>query len=189
MTPELIVIGASAGGLHALGVVLEKISESFPIPIIVVLHISPQAEDFWIQNMNKKYQLNVKEAEDKERIQAGNIYFAPANYHVLVDEERTIGLSVDEKVNYSRPSIDVLFEAAADVYKEKLIGVVLTGSSNDGANGLKRIKQKGGITVVQNPSEAEFRFMPEKAIEASKIDNILTLDEISKLLSSYHLEK
>lgn len=189
MRPELIVIGASAGGLNALRIVLGEIPKNFPVPIIVVLHISPQADDFWIQNMNKKCQLNVKEAEDKEQIQSGTIYFAPANYHVLIDEHRTIALSVDEKVNYSRPSIDVLFESAADVYKEKTLGVILTGSSNDGSNGLKKIKEKGGITVAQDPTEAEYKLMPEKAIQTSKIDHILPLEEISKLLLSYYFKK
>ena len=181
MTIEAIVIGTSAGGLNALKTVLTKLPENYPIPILVVQHISADSEDFWIRNLNVQCKVQVKEAEEKEKISRGNVYIAPPDYHILLEQDATITLSQEEKVNFSRPSIDVLFETASDVYKENLMGVVLTGASKDGALGLRRIKKNGGITVVENPATAEFNLMPTEAIRAAKPDYILSLQQIADL--------
>jgi two-component system chemotaxis response regulator CheB len=186
MSIELIVIGASAGGLKAVSAILEKLPVHFPIPILIVLHVSAQSDDYWIRNLDKKCRINIKEAEDKEPIKSGVVYFAPPDYHILVDYDKTITLSIDEKVNYSRPAIDVLFETASDIYREKLSGVVLTGSSVDGAKGLRVIKENGGITIVQDPAEADYKYMPEEAIKVAAIDYILPLEKITELLISFN---
>lgn len=181
---EAIVIGTSAGGLNAIKNILEKLPEYFPVPILIVQHLKADSEDFWIKNLDAHCKIRVKEAEEKEKIAKGNVYIAPPDYHVLLESDRSISLSQEGKVNYSRPSIDVLFETASDVYQDKLLGVVLTGASKDGARGLWKIKKNGGITVAENPETAEFKLMPTEAIKASKADYILSLQEIADLLTS-----
>ena len=184
MKIEAIVIGTSAGGLNALRLLLEKLPENYPVPILVVQHISADAEDFWIKNLNSQCKVLVKEAEEKEVLTKGNVYIAPPDYHVLVEYDRTITLSQDEKVNFSRPSIDVLFETASDAFQEKLMGIVLTGASKDGARGLHKIKRKGGLTVAEDPTTAEFSLMPSEAIKASSPAYVLSLSKIADLLRS-----
>lgn len=189
MKMEALVIGTSAGGLNALKTILERLPGDFPIPILIVQHLSADSEDFWIQNLNARCKINVKEAEEKEAIAKGNAYIAPPDYHMLIEKDRSITLSQEEKVNFSRPSIDVLFETASDVYQEKLLGLVLTGASKDGAAGLRKIKRNGGITIVENPATAEFSLMPSEAIRASKVDYILSLIKIVDLLTSPLIQK
>lgn len=184
MKVEAIVIGTSAGGLNALKEILLKIPTGFPVPILIVQHIRADSEDYWIKNLNTQCKVKVKEAEEKEEIAKGNVYIAPPDYHMLVEIDRTITLSQEEKVNFSRPSIDVLFETASDVYQDKLMGVVLTGASKDGAVGLRKIKKNGGVTVVENPATAEFSLMPTEAVRASKIDYVLSLQEIVDLITT-----
>ena len=181
---DAIVIGTSAGGLNALKMILQKLPKDFPVPILVVQHLRADSEGFWIRNLNAQCKIRVKEAEEKEVITSGNAYIAPPDYHMLVEIDRSITLSQEGKVNYSRPSIDVLFDTASDVYQDKLIGVVLTGASKDGAKGLRKIKRNGGITIVENPVTAEFSLMPSEAMRASKVDYILSLQEIADLLTS-----
>ena len=178
-----IVIGVSAGGVKALPDVLSHLPAEFPLPVVVVQHISPDGDNgFFIQSLSQRLSVKVKEAGEKERIVPGYVYIAPPNYHLLVEKDRTFSLSIDEKVNYSRPSIDVLFESAADVYGPALIGVILTGASADGARGMKKINENGGLAIVQDPESAEARIMPQAAIEACKVDYVLPLDEIGKVL-------
>lgn len=184
MRIEAVVIGTSAGGLSALRIILEQLPKGFPLPVLIVQHISADSEDFWIKNLNAQCNIQVKEAEEKEEVTKGNAYIAPPDYHILLEHDHTITISQEEKVNFSRPSIDVLFETASDVYKDKLMGIVLTGASKDGATGLKKIKSKGGITVVEHPASAEFNLMPTEAIRASKPDHILSLQQIADLLIS-----
>jgi len=181
---EAIVIGASAGGMNALRELLGGLPAHFNIPIVIVQHIAPTSENYIVQFLDKNCHLNVKEVDEKEKLQKGFVYLSPPNYHILIEEDSTISLSADEKVNYSRPSIDVLFFSASDAFKEKLIGIVLTGANNDGAQGLAQIKLNGGLCIVQNPEEAETEAMPQAAIEAAKPDYILKIEEISKLLGS-----
>ena len=178
-----IVIGVSMGGFDAISKILTPLPLTFPLPIIIVQHISPDIYDrFIIQYLNRKCRLKVKEAYDKESIKSGYVYFAPANYHLLIEKKLTFSLSDDKKVKYCRPSVDVLFETAAEAYNEFLIGIILTGANDDGADGIKKIKKRGGLTIVQNPKAATAPQMPQAAINSSKIDYILTLSEIAELL-------
>ena len=179
---KCIVIGVSAGGMDALERICKKIPEKFPLPIIVVQHLHSSQKGFLFEHLNSLCSLTVKDADEKEPIETGFMYFAPANYHLLVEDEKILSLSVDEKVNFSRPSIDVLFESAAYVYTNSLIGIVLTGANNDGALGLNIIKNNGGLTIVQNPEDASSPFMPNAAISMTSVDFILKLDEIVPLL-------
>ena len=179
---KAVVIGASAGGFHALRKLLTKLPEDFSMPIFIVQHISPTSDNYMARFLNKKAQLIVKEADEKEKIVGGTAYIAPPNYHLLIEDDLTISLSTERKVHYSRPSIDILFESAAYVYGDSLIGVVLTGANSDGATGLHTIKQFGGYCIVQEPSEAESTAMPLAAIEKASPNDVLKLGEIAKLL-------
>jgi two-component system chemotaxis response regulator CheB len=126
----------------------------------------------------------LREAEDKEPIQAGTVYFAPPDYHMLIDGGPQIALSADELVNFSRPSIDVLFDSAADIYSDRLLGIILTGANNDGAEGMRAIHNAGGITIVQHPSDAQAPQMPRFALAETNVDYVLPLDEIVTLLQT-----
>lgn len=182
MDYEAIVIGASAGGLNALQEVLAPLPADFTLPILVVQHRSPAPGDSLAFSLSASCQLMVKEADDKEPVKPGYVYIAPADYHLLVERDRTLSLSVDAKVCYSRPSIDVLFETAAEAYLSGLVGIILTGANNDGTAGLKRIKEKGGLTIVQDPATAEAAVMPRSAIQENIVDKILSLAEIAAFL-------
>ena len=179
-----VVIGVSAGGIAALEQILPVLSSTFPLPVLVVQHVSPTAENYLPIHFSPRCALTVKEAEDKEPVEAGFIYFAPPNYHLMVEYDRTVALSIDARVNFSRPSVDVLFETAADVYQQGLIGVVLTGANCDGAAGLSRIKQLGGLAVVQSPETSEAEAMPRAAIETAEVDHILPLNQIGQFLNT-----
>jgi len=181
---EAVVIGVSAGGLTALNEILPALSSAFRLPVLVVQHISPSSDSYLPVHFSVRIALRSKEAEDKEPILGGTIFFAPPNYHMMVECDRTIALSVDPKVNFSRPAIDVLFETAAETYRDRLIGVVLTGGNSDGARGLARIKELGGLAIVQSPGTAEAQAMPLAAIEATKVDHVLPLDRIGSLINS-----
>jgi len=177
-TFQAIVAGASAGGLEALGRLLSEFDEKFPLPVIIVQHLFPGSPNMAAGILNSQSALIVKEADEKEEIKPSTIYLAPANYHLLVESDRTLSFSVDEKINYSRPSIDVLFQTAADVYRQALIGILLTGANSDGAKGMQYIKQHGGTTIVQDPDTAEVPLMPQAAIDLSAADFILSLQNI-----------
>ncbi len=182
MKYKAIVIGTSAGGLNALQIILNPLPDDFALPILIVQHRSPAPNDFLALSLNSSCQLLVKEAEEKEDIKPGYVYIAPANYHLLIEQDKTLSLSIDEKVRYSRPSIDVLFETAAEVYQSALIGIILTGANNDGTAGLKKIKAYGGLIIAQNPATAESEMMPSSAIKANIVDKILSLTEITPFL-------
>jgi len=189
MNYEAIVIGVSSGGMNAMKVMFSLLPKEFNTPIIIVQHISSQSENLWIRLLNDKSNIYIKEADEKESIEQGKVYIAPPNYHLLIERDKTFSLTVDERVNFARPSIDVLFESAAEAYKNKLIGVILTGSNNDGTNGLKRIKEYGGLTIVQDPATAESSYMPASAIAVVQMDYILTLENIIKLLIKIDAQK
>ncbi len=171
-----IVIGTSAGGMVALTKLLSPLPEDFFLPVIVVQHVHPTQDGFMVDNLNSKCSLTVKEADGNEVIQPNNIYLAPPNYHLLIERDKTFSLSIDEKVKYSRPSINVLFESSADAYASGLAGIILTGANDDGAMGLKMIKENGGLAIVQDPDTAEYPFMPRAAINMVKVDHILPLE-------------
>ena len=177
-----VVIGASAGGLYALKKLLPALPATFPCPILVVQHISPKSDNYLTKMLNELSELSVKEADEKEPILPGTVYITPPDYHMLVESDFTLSFSMEEKVNYSRPSIDVLFETAADVYGPHLLGIILTGANADGAFGLLAVKKRGGYTIVQHPDDAESPSMPRAAINTAKPHKILALNEIIDFL-------
>lgn len=180
---KAIVIGTSYGGLEALKAIIPHLPKDFSLAVIVVLHIGDNNNQSFINYLDKKSNIKVKEAEEKEEIKAGTVYFAPPNYHLLIEDDSTIALSTDSKINHSRPSIDVLFETAAWQYKNQLVGILLTGLNKDGALGLKDIQKFGGITIVEDPGTAIATIMPASAIKIMKPDYILKLDQISEKIN------
>lgn len=178
---KVIVIGVSTGGVKALKTLLSGLNSDFPLPILVVSHIIPEADDGLPLLMDTFTSLRVKEADEGEILNAATVYFAPANYHLLVESGGKISLSVDPPVNFARPSIDVLFESAAITYGCSLIGVVLTGAGIDGSKGLEYIQKAGGITIVQNPEDAEMSSMPTSALRTVHPDFICSLHEMPAL--------
>lgn len=187
MTPakkyKAIVVGSSAGGLNALKTLIKHLGKNFSIPLIIVQHISADSENYLIHILNDLKCLKVKEADEKEQPQPGYAYVAPPNYHLLIESDQTFTFTVDERVNYARPSIDVLFETAAEAYRDQLIGIILTGANNDGSQGLKKIKELGGMAIVQDPETAEVDSMPKAAIQSCAVDYILSLEEIAAFLN------
>jgi len=182
MSYDLIVIGASWGGLQAVGRVLSDLPADVEVPIVVAQHRHPDSlEGTLAQLLQAQIGRPVLDVEDKLRIEPRHVYVAPPDYHVLV-EPTSFALSVDERVRFARPSIDVLFESAADAYGAGVIGIILTGANDDGARGLARIKRQGGVALVQDPAEAARRAMPDAAIAATVADAILPLDEIGKFV-------
>lgn len=182
MEYEAIVVGVSAGGMEALNCVLPQLPPDFALPVIIVQHAHPTSDNFLAHYLDEKCNLRVKEADEKEDIAGGVIYIAPPNYHLMIEDDRTFSLSVDEPVNYARPSIDVLFKTAADVYGRDLVGLILTGANADGSHGLKTIKGAGGLAIVQDPRTAEADTMPQAAIMAADVDYVLPLEEIGPAL-------
>lgn len=179
---EAVVIGASAGGVHALLTLLSGLPQHFALPIIAVLHLPKERDSRLAEVFQQRLGMTVREAADKETIVPSTLYFAGSGYHLSIETDRTFSLSCEEPVNYSRPSIDVLMDSAADAYGPSLAGVLLTGANFDGAAGLARIKQRGGLTAVQDPAEAQVATMPQAAIRKLKPNLILTLEGIRQLL-------
>jgi two-component system chemotaxis response regulator CheB len=182
--PAAVVIGVSAGAVEALLVILPALPETYPLPVLVVVHVPPDRRSLLPALFAERCQLRVKEAEDKEAALPGVIYFAPADYHLLVEPDFTLSLSNDVPVHYSRPAIDVLFQSAADAYGDALTAVVLTGASRDGADGLQAVAAAGGLALVQDPATAEVAAMPLAALEACPNARILSLPEIAALLAA-----
>ena len=189
MSYEAIVIGVSAGGMNAMKLIFSLLPKDFAIPIIIVQHISAHSDSEWIKLLNANSNVNIKEADEKEKIEKGNVYIAPPNYHLLIEKNKTFSLTVTERVNFARPSIDVLFESAADAYKNKLIGIVLSGSNQDGTKGMMRIKEHNGLTIVQDPNTAEYCAMPASVISTMQVDHVLVLEDIIKLLIKLDKQK
>jgi two-component system chemotaxis response regulator CheB len=179
---KAIAIGTSAGGIEALDFLLPHIKSGCRHSVFIVQHISPGSEFTFLKLLNSKCNVKIKEACDTEEIKLGVVYFAPPDYHLLIEKTFTLTLSADEKVNFSRPSIDVLFETAAEAYTNKLTGILLTGSNNDGSKGLKRIKELGGKTIIQDPDDARFAEMPLSASKLITLDEVLTLKQLATLL-------
>ena len=177
-----IVIGTSAGGVEALSKLLPSLSPDCGVSIFVVLHLPRERPSLLADIFGPKCALPVVEAQDKQPIEPEVIYFAPPDYHLLIDEGPQLALSSDEPVHYSRPSVDVLFESAADEFGAALLGIVLSGANQDGAAGLRRIAQAGGFTMVQLPETAIATAMPEAALAAAPHSARLSLDELADAL-------
>lgn len=179
-----VAMGASAGGVDALGQLLAALPREFPAAVFIVLHMSRERPSLLADLFQARCALPVREATDKEPVQAGCVYLAPPDYHLLVDAGPQLALSVDEPVQYSRPSIDVLFETAADEYGERLLGIVLTGGNDDGARGLVAIRAAGGLGAVQDPATAMVPAMPSAALGIASPEYVLSLDGLAALLRS-----
>jgi two-component system chemotaxis response regulator CheB len=186
MVPEkrvdAVVIGASAGGVQALLTLFSALPPDFRLPMVVVLHLPEDRDSKLAEIFQQRLPIAVREAADKESIAPGTLYFAGPGYHLSVEMDRTFSLSGEDPVHYSRPSIDVLMESAADVYGPRLAGILLTGANTDGADGLAKIGERGGLTVVQDPAQAQAPAMPEAAIRKRPPHLILPLDGIRSLL-------
>lgn len=181
MAVQIVVMGASLGGFQAISSLLAALDASFPVPLVIAQHRAPQSGEPLRQALQKKTALRVREPVDKEQALPGHVYLAPADYHLLVDGEG-LALSTEAHVNSARPSIDVLFESAADAYGRGVLAVILTGASADGARGCAYVKHCGGQVIAQEPETAESATMPRAAIRAAEVDHIAPLEQIPALL-------
>jgi two-component system chemotaxis response regulator CheB len=207
---DAVAIGASAGGVEALSVLLPALPASLRAAVLIVLHLPRERASVLPEIFSTKCARPVREAEDKEPVVPGTVYFAPPDYHLLVDRAggangrgpqggrdgrgdvrvaAQLALSADDLVNFSRPSIDVLFESASDVYGRRLLGIILTGANHDGAAGLAAVHEAAGVTVVQQPDTAHSSLMPMAAIKRSPVDYVLTLEQIAALLRTLEGEQ
>ncbi len=181
--PEVIAVGCSAGGLKAMQTLLAGLPADRMPPILLCSHTASREVDTLCSLLARHARAPVQEAVERHRIEAGRIYVAPSGYHLLVESDRRFAISVDPKVNYSRPSIDVLFESIASTYRAASLGVILTGANSDGALGLRCIGEAGGITIVQNPATAEVPNMPQAAADIAHPDHTLELDAMASFIS------
>lgn len=181
---DAIVVGASAGGVEALSALLPALPAGLAAPVFVVLHLPRERPSLLVEIFQPKCALPIHEAEDKEPVEAGTVYFAPPDYHLLVDDGPRIALSTDAAVHYSRPSIDVLFESAADRFGARLLAIVLTGANEDGAAGAAAVRRAGGITLVQQPDGAQSPLMPQAALRLADPTYVLALPAMAALLGT-----
>ena len=181
MTYEIVVVGTSYGGLSALQTLLPALAADFPLPVVVVQHRGKDADNL-CEFLQRHSALPLTEPNDKAAIAPGSVYLAPRDYHLLIERDG-FALSTEAPVGYARPSINVLFESAAEIYREHVVGVILTGANTDGARGLAKIKAYGGRAVVEDPASAVSRGMPQAAIAASTVDAILPLAEVAPYLN------
>lgn len=177
-----VVIGGSAGSFQGINKILAELPKEFPLPIFMCLHRLKHVRNGFVEALSIKSTKPVVEPYDKETIRRGQIYLAPANYHMSLELGNSIALSTEEMENNSRPAIDHTFETAAYVFRDKLVGILLSGANKDGAYGMMRIKQKGGLTIVQDPEESTINAMPNAALAQTKVDMILKVDEIIEFL-------
>lgn len=184
MNKKAIILGASAGCLGALSQILPALPGDYPYPIMVVVHLPADKDSLIGDLLDQKCALHVHEVDDKEPIMPGHVYFAPPNYHMLIEKDEVVSLSIEDEVLYSRPSIDVSFQSAADVYRARLTGIILTGANNDGAAGLAAVVAAGGTAIVQNPAEAFAEAMPQAALFACPDARVMSLSEITAYLKS-----
>jgi two-component system, chemotaxis family, protein-glutamate methylesterase/glutaminase len=179
---EGIVIGTSAGGFHALTIILQDIPPDYALPIIVVQHRAKNSYELLEHVLQIKCRIRIQQAEEKEKVRGSTVYVAPPDYHLLIESDRTLSLSSDEPVRFSRPSIDVLFESAATAFGDKLIGIILSGANDDGARGITAIGKKGGLTIAQDPQEAAYPAMVQAAIRTKWVNHIWPLSNIRNFL-------
>ena len=181
---KLIVIGGSSGSLQVILHILGRLPKDYPIPVLLIIHRSSSSDSMLLDLLVSKSNIPVREVEEKDKILPSCVYLAPADYHVLIEKDETFTLDYSEKLNFSRPSIDVSFISASVVYREKLTGILLSGANEDGAEGLKEIKEQGGHTIIQHPDEAIVNYMPLQASYRSEIDKVLFMEGISDYLTS-----
>ncbi len=179
---QALVIGASAGAVEALNLLLPGVPQNARIPLVIVVHLPPNRASLLPELFAPRCAVSVREPIDKEPLSAGVVWFAPPNYHLLLEADRTFSLSIDEPLNFSRPSIDVLFETAAEAFGSALCAIVLTGANEDGARGARVVRSKGGLVIVQDPSTAVATDMPRSAISLANPQIVATLPEIADLV-------
>jgi two-component system chemotaxis response regulator CheB len=179
---KAIVIGGSAGSFQPVTRILSAIPKDFPIPVFLALHRLKHVRNGFVEALSIKSPKLISEPCDKEQIKKGGIYLAPANYHLALELGNTISLSTEPLINNSRPAIDILFESASYVYRDKLIGILLSGANKDGAYGMKKISERKGLTIVQDPEDSQINAMPSAAIAATPIDYVLTVEEILEFI-------
>lgn len=180
---DIVVIGSSSGGISALEKLLKAFDNKLDVTIVIAQHMSPDSGDS-IKKLLKKYStIELKEPIDKEELQSGCIYIAPADYHLLIERAGYFAVNLGPKVNFCRPSVDLLFETAAEAFPERVLGVVLTGANGDGTEGCRHIKKFNGLVVAQNPDEAQINVMPLSVINAGLADYVLSLKEISDMIN------
>jgi two-component system chemotaxis response regulator CheB len=180
---KALIFGGSAGSLEVLLKVLPDVDVNISFPIIIVVHRKHGADSLLPILLSTRTKLIVKEVDEKEKIVAGNVYIAPSDYHLLVEQDETFSLDYSEKINYSRPAIDATFQTAAEVYKTNLVCILLSGSNSDGVNGLKSVKAWGGKAVIQDPDSAQVAYMPEQARLNVKIDRVLPINEMAEFIN------
>lgn len=179
---KAVVIGASAGAVQALLKILPALPSDFSWPVLIVVHVPPDRSNALVALYKARCQITVKEAEDKEQASGSTVYFAPSDYHLLIEKDGCLALSADELVNHSRPAIDILMETAADAYGDGLTAIILTGANGDGAAGLRAVVDAGGFAIVENPATAQSSTMPMSALQACPTARIMTIDEIASYL-------
>jgi two-component system, chemotaxis family, protein-glutamate methylesterase/glutaminase len=179
---KAVVIGGSAGSFQGVVKILAQLPKGFPLPIIMCLHRLKHVRNGFVEALSIKSVAQVTEPNDKENIKKGSVYLAPANYHMSIELGNYFALSTEEMVNNSRPAIDITLSTSAYVYKEKLIGILLSGANRDGALGMRAIHEKGGLTIVQEPTECMIDTMPSAALAATKIDHVMRIDQIVQFL-------
>ncbi|MDF9799813.1 two-component system chemotaxis response regulator CheB [Catalinimonas alkaloidigena] len=179
---KAVVIGGSAGSFQGVTKILSSIPEDFELPIVMCLHRLKHVRNGFVEALSIKSIKEVTEPTDKESIKKGGVYLAPSNYHLSVELGNRFSLSTEEMINNSRPAIDITLETAAYVFKHKLIGILLSGANRDGAVGMMKIKQRGGMTIVQDPGECMIDTMPKAALQLTDIDHVLKVDQILDFL-------
>ncbi len=185
--PHIVIVGGSAGSLEVILVMLSKLDPLLNLSLIIVLHRKSSYDSSLAELLGDRTSWPVKEVEEKDLILAKHIYLAPGDYHLLIEKNHSFSLDVSEKINYSRPSIDISFESAAEIYGSNLTGILLSGANADGVEGLKKIKQWGGTSIVQDPATAEVSYMPQEGIDHAPVDHIVEGSRIGEFLNAYFL--
>jgi two-component system chemotaxis response regulator CheB len=182
MIYKAVIIGGSAGSFQVITRILSSMPKDFPIPVLLCLHRLKHVRSGFVEALSLKSSIPVEEPYDKESLKPGKAYLAPANYHMFVELANRIALSTEETVNHSRPSIDLSFITAANAYRDKLIGIILSGANKDGAMGLRKVRENGGVTIVQDPNECEVKTMTQSALQLTKVDFVYSTDQIINYL-------
>jgi len=182
MNYKAVIIGGSAGSFQVVTKILNALPKSYPVPVLLCLHRLKHVRSGFVEALSLKSNIPVDEPFDKEILKPGKAYLAPANYHMYIELANRIALSTEDVVNHSRPSIDLSFITAANAYREKLIGIILSGANKDGAMGLKKVHENGGFTIVQDPNECEVKTMTQSALQLTKVDCVYTTDQIISFL-------
>lgn len=185
MNNRAIIIGGSAGSYKVVMKIISNLPKNLNVPFFICLHRLRSARNGFAETMRIRTVFKIIEPVDKETIELNKIYIAPANYHMMILNNKTIGLSVEEEINHSRPSIDLAFHSAAETYKNNLMGIILSGANHDGAFGMLKIKENGGITIAQHPDECEISVMPLSCIENQGAGSIQTVNEIIQSIYNF----